>query len=69
MRSSFAVGGGGLLLKTPSHRRQALRRRAAVACGVIALALASGLVGSLIHPAGVLPSRPTTGPFSYFPSE
>jgi len=33
------------------------------------LALASGVVGSLMHPASSLSSRPATGPFSYIPSE
>jgi hypothetical protein len=69
MRSSFATGRGSMLLKTPSHRQQATRRRLTVLCAVLGLALASGVVGSLIHPAHSLSSRPATGPFSYFPSE
>jgi hypothetical protein len=68
MRSSFAFGRGSILMKTPSARQQALRRRLAVACAVLGLALASGLLGSMIHPAAA-PSNPAmTGPFSYFPS-
>ncbi len=68
MQSGFAARGGPILLKTPSHRQQAVRRRLAAVCGILALALASGLIGSLIHPAHVVSSRPVTGPFSYFPS-
>jgi hypothetical protein len=68
MQSGYAARRGPILMKTPSHRQQAVRRRLAAICGILALALASGLVGSLIHPAHVLSSRPATGPFSYFPS-
>jgi hypothetical protein len=67
MRSGYAIGRGPMLMKTPSHRQQAGRRRLAVLCGVLAIALVSGLVGSLAHPASTAQSR--TGPFSYFPSE
>ena len=63
----YAIGRGPMLMKTPSHRQQAGRRRLAVLCTVLALALASGLVGSLTHPAAGPHSG--TGPFSYFPSE
>ena len=67
MRSSFAPRGGGFeLMKTPSHRQQAARRRAAVICGVLGLALTSALVGALSHPDGAA-SAAHTGPFSYFP--
>jgi len=69
MRSSFATGRGPMLLKTPSHRQQTLRRRLAILCAVLGLALASGVVGSLIRPAAQISSAPATGPFSYFPSE
>jgi len=55
-------------MKTPSWRQQAGRRRLAVACAILALALVSGLIGSLVHPVHALSSRPATGPFSYFPS-
>jgi hypothetical protein len=55
-------------MKTPTHRQQTVRRWLAAICGILALALASGLIGSLIHPAHVVSSRPATGPFSYFPS-
>jgi len=69
MRSSYAPGRASLLLKTPSHRQQTARRRLTIVCLVLGLALASGVVGSLIHPAGNVSSRPATGPFSYFPSQ
>jgi len=69
MQSSFSDRHGPALLKTPTHREQAQRRRLAVLCAVAGLALASGVVGSLIHPASQVSSRPATGPFSYFPSQ
>ena len=59
---------GAMLLKTPNVRQRAGRRRLTVICVVLALALISGLLGSLIRPGSDLPSRPSTGPFSYFPS-
>lgn len=68
MRSSNAITSGATLLKTPTHREQMARRRLAVLCAVLGLALASGLVGSLARPAAHVASGPTTGPFSYFPS-
>jgi hypothetical protein len=71
MRSGYAIGRGPMLMKTPSHRQQAVRRRLVVVCGVLALALVSGLVGAMTHPAsGAAPAaQPAMGPFSYFPSE
>jgi hypothetical protein len=70
MRSSFAPRGGGFeLMKTPSHRHQVARRRMAVVCGILALALASGLIGTLTHPGDPAAASAHTGPFSYFPSE
>lgn len=69
MRSSYAIGSTSILMKTPNYRRQAERRRLTVVCAILALALASGLAGSLIHPAITLSSKPATGPFSYIPSE
>jgi hypothetical protein len=69
MQSGFAARRGPTLMKTPNHRQQAVRRRLAVVCAVLGLALASGLIGSMIHPAHQVSSRPATGPFSYFPSE
>ncbi len=69
MQSGYGARRGSILMKTPSHRQQSVRRRLAVICGILALALASGVIGSLIRPAVQLSSRPATGPFSYFPSE
>jgi hypothetical protein len=69
VRSSFASRSGLTLLKTPSHRQQAGRRRLVVICTVLAMALASGLIGSLAHSGGEVSGKPQTGPFSYFPSE
>jgi hypothetical protein len=67
MRSGYAIGRGPMLMKSPSHRQQAERRRLAVLGIVLALALVSGLVGSMTHP--VSGANAGTGPFSYFPSE
>jgi hypothetical protein len=69
MRTSFATGRGAALLKTPSHRQQASRRWLTVLCAILALALVSGMVGSLIHPVSPPSSHAATGPFSYFPSQ
>jgi hypothetical protein len=69
MRSSFAARGGFTLMKTPNHREQVGRRRLVVVCTVLAMALASGLIGSMTHSRGEAPARAHTGPFSYFPSE
>jgi hypothetical protein len=69
MRNSFAQRGGFLLVKAPSHRQQVARRRLAVVGGVTALAVVSGLIGSLSHSNDVRAGAPHTGPFSYFPSE
>jgi hypothetical protein len=55
-------------MKTPSWRQQAGRRRLAVAGAILALALASGVLGALIRPVHTPSSGPATGPFSYFPS-
>ncbi|HZZ33360.1 MAG TPA: hypothetical protein VFE10_15360 [Phenylobacterium sp.] len=69
MPSVHALGRGPLLIKTPNWRQQAGRRRLAVVLAVLALALASGLIGTLIRPVHAVSSRPATGPFSYIPSE
>ena len=70
MRSSFAPRGGGFeLMKTPTHRQQVVRRRLLVICSMLALALASGLIGTLTHPQDPATATAYTGPFSYFPSE
>jgi hypothetical protein len=68
MQSGFAPRRGPILTKTPTHREQAVRRRLAVICGILALALASGLIGSLIRPAHAVSDGPQAGPFTYFPS-
>jgi hypothetical protein len=65
----FASRGGLTLMKTPSHRQQASRRRLMVICGMLALALASGVVGSMTHTRGEAVGKAETGPFSYYPSE
>lgn len=68
MRSSFSSRSGFVLIKTPSYRQQAARRRLAVICAVLGLALASGLIGSLTAPKDkTLATAGATGPFSYFP--
>jgi hypothetical protein len=69
MQPAFAPRRGPILMKTPNHRQQAVRRRLAAICAVLGLALASGLIGSLIHPASQVSSRPATGPFSYIPAQ
>lgn len=69
MRSQFASRGGFVLIRTPSHRQQSARRKLAVVCGVAALALAAGVIGSLTSPSAAVAVSSTTGPFSYFPSE
>jgi hypothetical protein len=69
MQSAFPARRGPILMKTPSHRQQAVRRRLAAVCAVLGLALASGVIGSLIHPASQVSSGPATGPFSYIPAQ
>ena len=70
MRSSFVSRSGFVLAKTPSHRQQVARRRLVVVAAVLALALASGLIGSLTTRPNAEPvGQAHTGPFSYFPSE
>lgn len=70
MATSFAPRTGLSLAKSPSHRQQAGRRRLAVLCAIAGLALASGVIGSLLRPApDPLPAHAATGPFSYFPTQ
>jgi len=70
MASSFAAKSGLSLTRTPNHRQQASRRRLALWCALAGLALASGVIGSLVRPASEsLPNHPATGPFSYFPAQ
>jgi len=67
MRSSFSSRSGFVLIKSPSYRQQAARRRLALIAGVLGLALASGLLGSLTANRHELAQAGTMGPFSYFP--
>ena len=69
MRSSFASERGLTLMKTPSARQQAGRRRLAIACAMAGLALASGLIGTLTHAPSEAAAKAGTGPFSYFPTQ
>lgn len=70
MRTDFAPRRSFTLLKTPSYRQQATRRRLMVICAVLGLAIASGLVGSLTTPPkGEVLAKAATGPFSYFPHQ
>jgi len=67
MRNSFVAETGLKLARSPSARQQVMRRRLAVAGGLVALALASMVVGDLTARHG--PGHAAiTGPFSYFPS-
>jgi hypothetical protein len=68
MRSSFASQRGVILVKSPSARQQANRRWLAVAGGMAVLAMVSALIGTLTHPSSEVFAKPSTGPFSYFPS-
>jgi hypothetical protein len=66
MRSNFASHRGLTLMKSPTARQEATRRRLAVACAMVGLALASGVIGTLTHtPSEAFKS--STGPFSYIP--
>ena len=69
MRSGDAAWRGGMLMRTPSYRQQAAHRWLTAVCALLALAPASGLAGSPIHPTGAPSNRPGIGPFSCFPSE
>jgi hypothetical protein len=69
MRSSFASRSGFALIRTPSYRQQRARRRIAAVCFVLALALGSGVIGSLTTPRIDPHAQASTGPFSYFPSQ
>jgi hypothetical protein len=66
MRGSFAVHSRLRLARSPNLREEAVRRLLLVVCAIAALALASGVIGSLSAP---VPPFPLTGPFSYFPSQ
>lgn len=69
MGDAFTPRRGVVLVKSPNYRQQTARRRAAVVCGILALAAASGLVGAMSHRAPEPVGQAHTGPFSYFPSE
>ena len=69
MRSSFATHRGLTLMKTPSYRQQARRRWLALACGFMALALASGVIGTLASSSNPATANTAAGPSSYFPTE
>ena len=69
MRDAFATRPGGVLIKSPNARHQAARRRLIVVCGVLALALASGVIGVMSHDRSEPLRQPQTGPFSYLPSQ
>jgi hypothetical protein len=69
MRSSFVATTGLKLIRTPSVRQQAARRRLAVLGALVGFAVLSGAIGFLTAPKGSTEPGPRTGPFSYFPSE
>jgi|KBSSwiStaDraftv2_1062776.scaffolds.fasta_scaffold949782_2 hypothetical protein len=65
MPGAFASRNVGLV-KSPSLRQQAARRRLLAVCGLLLLALASGAVGALSERHAEVLGKPQTGPFSYF---
>jgi hypothetical protein len=67
VRSTFAAKNTALV-KSPSVRQLAARRRAATLAGLLVLALGSAVLGAS-SPQGEPVGRAHTGPFSYFPSE
>lgn len=67
MRSSLVATTGQKLVRGPSVRGDAARRRWAVVGAIAGFALVSSLMGYLTAPA--VPSDLRTSPFSYFPSE
>lgn len=68
IQSGYNARRGPILTMTPNHRQLIWRRRLVILGAFLALALASGLVGSLKR-AGPASPAPTTNPFSYFPSQ
>jgi len=68
MRSSFVSHRGLALMKTPTARQEAGRRRLLVACAMAGLALAAGGLGALTPAPGDLSDKAGAGPFSYFPT-
>lgn len=69
MRSTFASHRGLTLMKSPNSRHEATRRRLAVACAMVGLALISGIIGTLTHGPSDVSAKASTGPFSYFPTD
>jgi hypothetical protein len=72
MRSSFASHRGLTLAKSPNARQEASRRRWAIACAMVGLALVSGVIGTLTHESSEssdVSAKASTGPFSYFPTD
>ena len=69
MRSSFIARTGLPLAKAPSLREQAQRRRMWAICAMLALAIASGVIGAVSADRDERGADVSTGPFSYFPSE
>ena len=67
MQSGFATRGGYTLMRTPCPRQQARRRRMMVVCAMAALAITSGLIGSLTGPGR--PAAPAATEFSPFPAQ
>ena len=65
MQSGFASRSGGALLKTPSPRQQARRRWLMAICAMAALAITSGVIGSLTGPD----RTPDTANLTYFPAQ
>jgi hypothetical protein len=70
MREIFGSRDSSVLVKSPNLRQQGARRRRVALCGVLGLAVASGVIGAVSSPRGADPiGQLRTGPFSYFPSE
>ena len=69
MRSSFATHRGLTLMKTPSVREQAGRRRLTVLCAMLGLALAAGVLGTLTHAPDDSSLKGVASPLSYFPTQ
>ena len=67
MRSGFDPRSGYTLMKTPSHRQRSGRRLVLLVCAMLALAITTGVIGSLTGPSSAPHAKAATGPFSYFP--
>ena len=64
MQTGIAPRGGYILMRTPTARQQARRRWLVVVCAMAALAITSGLIGSL---AGAPKTAPSA--HSYLPTQ